>query len=119
MTVTDQTQAFLAVTDATTKATHTHVVLADGTQFVVRSGQTRDLIAWDKLMSRKFDRAAQVFVFAAFLAYQGATREGFFTGTFDAFTDQLEDMSPVRPADDPAELAEEPVPPTTRTAPPA
>jgi hypothetical protein len=119
MSITDQTATWLAVTEATTKATHTHVVLADGTEFVVRTGQTRDLIAWDKLMSRKFDRSAQVFIFAAFLAYQGAVREGYFAGSFDAFTDQLDDMTPVRAADEPAEPAGEPVPPTTRTAPPA
>jgi hypothetical protein len=58
------------------KATHSHVVLDDGTEFVVRTGLTKDLIAWDTLMSRKFDRATQVFIFAAFLAYQGAQPGG-------------------------------------------
>jgi hypothetical protein len=118
MSVTDQTATWIAVTDGETKATHTHVVLDDDTEFVVRTGLTSDLIAWDKLMSRKFDRATQVFIFAAFLAYQGAQREGFYPGTFDAFCDALADLTPVRAAGEPAQPAGEPVPPTPRTAPP-
>jgi hypothetical protein len=119
MTITDQSTTWAQVTDAGVKPTHTHVVLADGAECVVRTGQTRDLIAWDKLMSRKFDRTTQPFLFAAFLAFQGAAREGFFTGTFDAFTEVVEDLTPVRAADEDAVPAGEPVPPTTRTAPPA
>jgi hypothetical protein len=118
MSVTDQTATYVAVTEEGIKATHSHVVLEDGTEFVVRTGKTSDLIAWDKLMSRKFDRATQVFIFAAFLAYQGAQREGFYPGTFDAFCDALADLTPVRAADEPAQPAGEPVPPTPRTAPP-
>jgi hypothetical protein len=118
-TITDQTATWIQVTDQTVKSTHTHVVMADGSECVVRTGQTRDLIAWDKLMSRKFDRNTQVFIFAAFLAYQGASREKFFTGTFDEFIDQMADLTPVRAADADAEAAGESVPPTTRTAPPA
>jgi hypothetical protein len=51
-----------------------------------------------------------VFIFAAFLAYQGAQREGFYAGTFDAFCDALADLTPVRAADEPAQPAGEPGP---------
>jgi hypothetical protein len=119
-TITDQAATFRQVTDpAAEKPTHTHVVLDDGTEFVVRTGQAKDLIAWDRLMSRKYDRATQHFIFAGFLAYQGAHREGFYTGTIDAFLDVLDDLTPVRLAGEDPEPAGEPVPPTTRTAPPA
>lgn len=119
MSITDQTATWLAVTEAGVRPTHTHVVLSDEREFVVRTGQTRDLIAWDKLMSRKFDRAGQPFIFAAFLAWTAAQREGFYAGTFDAFTDELSDLTPVRAADEEPAPADQPVPPTTRTAPPA
>jgi hypothetical protein len=117
--ITDQAAAWVRVTDRAVKATHNHVVLADGTEFVVRTGQTRQLIAWDQLMSRTFDREKQPFVFAAFLAWHAAKREGFFPGRFEDFLDAVDELTPVRAADAEPEPAGEPVPPTTPTAPPA
>jgi hypothetical protein len=77
--------------------THMHVLLADGTDFVVRR-TNRDLIAWDrKRLFIKYGKANEVpFIFAAFLAWNAAQREGRFTGTFDGpggFLDVAEDVT--------------------------
>jgi hypothetical protein len=78
---------------------HLHVLLADGTDFVVRR-TNRDLIAWDrKRLHVRFGKATDVpFIFSAFLAWNAATREGHYTGTFDGdggFLDTCEDITPL------------------------
>jgi hypothetical protein len=96
MSITDQTATYIAVTDDSVKATHSHVTLDDGTEFVVRTGLSKDLIAWDRTVARKYDRTTQVFIFVAFLAWNAARREGFYTGTFDGpggFLDTAEEIT--------------------------
>lgn len=120
--ITDQAATYVAVTSGDIKATHTHIVLDDGSEFVVRTGGTKDLVAWDRTCARKYDREKQLFIFTHFLAWNAARREGFYTGTFDGpggFLDSTDDLTPVRLADEPEQPAGEPVPPTPTTAPPA
>jgi hypothetical protein len=121
MSITDQTATYIAVTAADgAKPTHSHVVLDDGSEFVVRTGLTKDLVAWDRTVARKYDREKQAFIFGAFMAWNAARREGFYPGTFDGpggFLDSADDITMVRLADEPAQPADEPVPPTPRAAP--
>lgn len=122
MSITDQSATYVAITTPDVKATHSHVVMDDGTEFVVRTGLSKDLIAWDRLVARKYDRTKQTFIFHAFLSWNAAVREGFYTGTFDGpagFLDSHEDINPVRLADEPEEPADAEVPPTPRAALPA
>lgn len=98
--------------------THLHVLLADGTDFVVRR-TNRDLIAWDrKRLFVKYGKATEVpFIFSAFLAWNAAQREDRFGGTFDGpggFLDACEDITPLLLAGD--EEGGQPRP--TRTAAP-
>src|SRR4051812_28947777 len=119
MSITDQSATYIAVTDEGVKATHSHVVLDDGTEFVVRTGLSKDLIAWDRTVARKYDRTTQVFIFVAFLAWHAARREGLYPGTFDGpggFLDSTDEINPVRLADEPEQPAGAEVPPTPRTA---
>src|SRR4051812_10078915 len=96
--ITDQAATYVAVTSGDIKATHTHIVLDDGSEFVVRTGGTKDLVAWDRTCARKYDRKKQLFIFTPFLAWNAARREGFYTGTFDGpggFLDSTDDLTPV------------------------
>jgi hypothetical protein len=99
---TDQTATYRRIRPGEA-ATHNHVVLDDGSEFVVRVGN-RDLIAWDRSSaSKRYDRDRQTFVFANFLAWNAARREGFFADPFDAaggFLDRAEEVTPLRLADD-------------------
>lgn len=107
--LTDQSATYVAVTaDDAALSTHIHVVLEDGRDFVVKTGN-RDRIAWDRTAPRKsWSAEKQPFIFANFLAWNAARREGHFEGTFDGpggWLDAADDLTPVRLADD--ELAAE------------
>lgn len=118
MTDTDQTATYRRPGDGE-EPTHLHVVLDAGPDFVVRTGN-RDLVAWDRGPGKKYDRAKQAFIFANFLAYNAARREGLFEGTFDGpggFLDVADTVSPLVLADPDAAGAA--VRPTPTAAPPA
>lgn len=117
--LTDQGATYVAVTAADAEAaTHIHVVLEDGRDFVVKT-TNRDRIAWDRTAPRKQWKAdTQPFIFANFLAWSAARREGHFDGNFDGadgWLDAAEDLTPVRLADADGEDAG--VRPTQPTAP--
>jgi hypothetical protein len=120
MSLTDQDATYVAVTAAdAASATHMHVQLEDGRDFVVKTGN-RDRIAWDRTAPRKQWKAdSQPFIFANFLAWSAARREGHFDGPFDGaagWLDVADEITPVRVADAEDQAAE--VRPTQPTAPP-
>lgn len=101
--------------------THMHVILDGAGDFVVRAGGNRDLVAWDRGPAKKYDREKQGFIFANFLAYNAARREGLYEGTFDGpggWLDVADTVSPLVLAD-PEEAAAAEVRPTRTAAPPA
>lgn len=76
----------------------TRVVLFDGTTFTVRVSQ-RDKIQWDLVAPRKkWGRAQDVpFLAQSFVTYVAAKRLDLYTGSFDTFqndVDELEDVVP-------------------------
>lgn len=118
-TTTDQDATYRRPADGE-EPTHLHVVLDDGPDFVVKTGN-RDLVAWDRGPAKKYDRARQGFIFANFLAYSAARREGLYEGTFDGpggFLDVADTVSPLVLAD-PEEAAAAEARPTRTAAPPA
>ena len=121
MTSTDQQATYVAVTaDTAAQATHMHVILEDGRDFVVKTGN-RDRIAWDRTAPRKGWKAdTQPFYFANFLAWSAARREELFDGTFDGpggWLEVADELTPVRLADDDAAAEAAEVRPTPPTAP--
>lgn len=77
--------------------THLLIEFDDGDSVIVRR-TNRDLIDWDRRrMHVKYGPASEApFIFAAFLAWNAARREGLYTGAFDApggFLDVTDDIT--------------------------
>ena len=118
---TDQSATYVAVTaEDAAQATHMHVVLDDGRDFVVKTGN-RDRIAWDRTAPRKnWTTEKHPFIFGNFLAWSAARREGLYDGTFDGpggWLDVADDLTPVRLADPEAAAEAAEVRPTRPAAP--
>jgi hypothetical protein len=72
------------------------VTLADAAPFTVRV-TNREYVAWDKTaIKHKWSPQNQPFLFASFLAFAGARREGLYVGTFDAFLEACEDVTELK-----------------------
>lgn len=79
----------------------TKVTLADGTSYVVRI-TNREYLAWDKTAPRKKWGTAQdvPFLAATFMAWAAAKREGLTGSTFDAFSEECEEVEAIQVEDE-------------------
>lgn len=88
-------------TERTLPGQRTKITFIDGTEYTVRV-LNPDYLRWDLSRGKRGWPAGSdaPFLFATFLAWSGAKREGRFAGTYEEFAEQVADVSPITPDED-------------------